>query len=101
MFTVLSVIIFIQVLANGNLSNEEVILMLFFGWEIFLFVGLLIDATIVLSIFMMIAIVAAIIIVLIVQSNKKKKIKKEERIKEIDRINDEQEIERLRRENHG
>ena len=101
MFTVLSVILFIQVLANGNLGAEEVILMLFFGWEIFLFVGLIIDGTIVLSILMMLLIVATIIVVLIVQSKNKKKRKKEEEIKEIDRINDEREIERLRRENHG
>ena len=101
MFTVLSVILFIQVLANGNLDTEAVILMLVFGWEIFLFVGLIIDGAIVLSILTMIAIVTAIIIILIVQSNKKKKRLKEEKIKEIDRINDEREIERLRRENHG
>ena len=101
MFTVLSVILFIQVLANGNLGAEEVILMLFFGWEIFLFVGLIIDGTIVLSILMMLLIVATIIVVLIVQSKNKKKRKKEEEIKEIDRINDERELERLRRENHG
>ena len=101
MFTVLSVILFIQVLANGNLGTEEVILMLFFGWEIFLFVGLIIDGSIVLSILMMLLIVATIIVVLIVQSKNKKKRKKEEEIKEIDRINDERELERLRRENHG
>ena len=101
MFTVLSVILFIQVLANGNLGTEEVILMLFFGWEIFLFVGVIIDGAIVLSILTMLLIVATIIVVLIVQSKNKKKRKKEEEIKEIDRINDERELERLRRENHG
>ena len=73
MFTVLSVILFIQVLANGNLGAEEVILMLFFGWEIFLFVGLIIDGAIVLSILMMLLIVATIIVVLTVQSKNKKK----------------------------
>ena len=73
MFTALSVIIFISILRNGNLSNNDAATMLAFGWILFLGVGLLLDGIVLLSIISLIILIAVGIFLLVGHSRKKKK----------------------------
>lgn len=97
MFTVLSFLLFIQILANGNLSNDQAAMMLFFGWELLIFFGLVLDAVVITAILLVIALIIASIIFLVSRSKKKKKIETEE----VDGIMNEHETEISRRESHG
>ena len=96
MFTVLSFLLFIQILSNGNLSNDQAAMMLFFGWELLIF-GLVLDAVVITAILLVIALIIAAIIFLVSRSKKKKKIETEE----VNGIMNERETEISRRESHG
>ena len=73
MFTALSVIIFISILRNGNLSNNDAATMLAFGWILFLGVGLLLDGIVLLSIISLIILIAVGIFLLVGHSRNKTK----------------------------
>lgn len=73
MFTVLSVVLFMWVLVNGNLDVDALVLMLVFGWECFIGIGLLLDGIVVLSIITLLLLIAVGIVLIVRYSIIKKK----------------------------
>ena len=71
MFTILSIVLYISILTNNNMSNDAVVYFLAFGWILFILAGLLLDGIAVLAIISLILFIVIGIILLAKRKNNK------------------------------
>ena len=71
MFTILSIVLYISILTNNNMSNDAAVYFLAFGWILFIFAGLLLDGIAVLAIISLILFIVIGIILLAKRKNNK------------------------------
>ena len=77
MFTILSVVLYIWILGNNNLSNDSAVYLLAFGWIFFIAAGLILDGITVSFCMFIILLIITGIIILICSKNKDKRVKEE------------------------
>ena len=77
MFTILSVVLYIWILGNNNLSNDSVAMLLAFGWILFIGAGLILDGVAVSLVMLLILLIVTGIIVLSCSIAKNKRVKAE------------------------
>ena len=88
MFTILSIILYISILMNGNLSNNAAAYMLVFGWILFLGVGIILDGILILALTVLIILIVIGIILLVRRLRlKKKEVLEEKEYKEVNEKN--------------